>query len=85
MSNVERTCKVCGRPESQAGPLLIAADFGHVVAGGFKPEAPVPTSDPRQVVDYDLAGREVHPGDLVCWSHTAIRPNGDYVRVEDGA
>jgi len=80
----ERLCSVCRLPESVAGPFLVAADDGHVVAGGFKPGAPVPTSDPRQVVDYENAGREVRAGDVVCMRHVAVRPDGNYVRVEDG-
>ena len=49
--------------------LLVAAEAGVVVSGS--------TDDPHE-------GRHVHAGDVVCMAHVVVRPDGNYVRGEDG-
>jgi len=49
--------------------LLIAVEDGVVVSGS--------EDDPHE-------GRHVHAGDVVCMAHVVVRPDGNYVRVEDG-
>ena len=50
--------------------LFIAVESGVVISG--------------QVVEDPHEGHRVRAGDLVCISHAAVRPDGRYVRLEDG-
>ena len=69
-------CSVCGLEPPASGLMVIASDDGVVVSadGG----------------SFGLADRDEHEGhrvlagDVVCMNHIAIRPDGRYVRVEDG-
>jgi len=79
----ERRCSVCGAQEPEV-KLAIAADDGVVVLSQRSLPLGVRADLPFLATDFENVDRPLRAGDVVCMSHTAVRPDGNYVRLEDG-